>query len=81
MMHSSDLKQLLLEYGKLSVGQLQMLTSEDSNDLQFLIDQWIQKGRITIAKDEESACGGGCSGCGVSSDCGPPTYYSWITKQ
>lgn len=81
MMHSSDLKRLLLEYGKLSVGQLQMLTRESKDDLQFLIDQWVQKGRIQeVIEDEEASCGGGCSGCATVSSCEPQQYYRWVTS-
>lgn len=80
MMHSSDLKRLLLEYGKLSVGQLQMLTQESKEDLQFLIDQWLQKGRIREVIEEEASCGGGCSGCATVSNCEPQQYYRWVTN-
>lgn len=80
MMHSSDLKNLLIEYGQLSIGQLKTLTQESDEDLQFLIDQWIQKGRIEIAEPEEISCGGGCSGCATVSNCGPTIYYKWISS-
>lgn len=80
MMHSSDLKRLLIEYGKLSIGQLHILTKEDKEDLQFLIKQWIQKGRIKEVTEELSGCGGGCGGCNISSTCEPPIYYSWISQ-
>lgn len=78
MMDSSNLKSLLLEYGKLSVGQLQILTQEDPDDLQFLIDQWLHKGRIEVAPEEELSCSSGCSGCNIKTEnCGPTVYYQW----
>lgn len=79
MMQSSDLKRLLQEYGKLSIGQLHILTKEEKTDLQFLVDQWRERGRIVEAPEEKSSCGGGCGGCTISSDCAPQTYYSWVS--
>ncbi len=78
MIDNRDLKRLINEYGKLSIGQLEMLTKESREDLNIAVQYWLNRGKIEVTAEEKPSCSGGCSGCSITSSC-DTVYYQWVT--
>ncbi len=67
-------------FGTLSIAQLAAITKESKEDLTFVVQELVQKGKVSKV-DTSSACGGGCS-CSSSkaSNCSPiDELYRWIS--
>ncbi len=78
-MNIRNVRDKLKHFGTLSIAQLAQVTDESKEDLNFVVTELLQKGKIEIV-EEELFCGGGCS-CSAqkSVECqSNDVLYRWI---
>ena len=76
-----QIKEQLLKYERLTVAELATVLKEPEASIQFIIDEWVEKGKIKAEQELPICMSGGC-GCssGTADSCSAvKVYYSWVS--
>jgi len=80
-MNIRNVRDKFKHFGTLSIAQLSAVTGETISDLQFVVQELLQKEKIKVTEIDQS-CGGGCS-CSSSKaeKCSTKDQlYSWVKQ-
>ncbi len=79
-MDIKNVREKFKHFGTLTVPQLAQVSGESKDDLNYVITEFLQRGKV-VEVIIESDCGGGCGGCSVAkiSDCSTDEkIYRWV---
>ncbi len=72
----SDIKQLLIKNGPLSVRELSVLLKQDEAAVEHGLRMWLDKG--SVEKESVQTSCSGCSSCASASLCSDSAVFRWI---